>query len=118
MIQLIISICRFIKSFVSVSSWQVHSSFSYHFQEAPFVQWKNDSGCGNKTTDIGDQLEGFLISIFEKLAEDLGFSYNISLVPDGKYGSDKGPPRGWTGMVRQLLDDVSHHSLMLNQSVL
>lgn len=94
------------------------SSFSDYFQEAPFVQWKNDSGCGNKTTDIGDQLEGFLISIFEKLAEELGFSYNISLVPDGKYGSDKGPPRGWTGMVRQLLDDVSHHSLKINQSVL
>lgn len=94
------------------------TSFSYHLQEAPFVQWKNDSGCGNKTTDIGDQLEGFLISIFEKLAEDLGFSYNISLVPDGKYGSDKGPPRGWTGMVRQLLDDVSQHSMTLNQSVL
>lgn len=79
--------------------------------EAPFVQWKNDSGCGNKTTDIGDQLEGFLISIFEKLAEDLGFSYNISLVPDGKYGSDKGPPRGWTGMVRQLLDDKADLAL-------
>ena len=76
------------------------------FQEAPFVQWKNDSGFGNKTTDIGDQLEGFLISIFEKLAEDLGFSFNISLVPDGKYGSYKGKTRGWTGMVRQLLDDV------------
>nr|XP_022327935.1 glutamate receptor ionotropic, kainate 3-like isoform X2 [Crassostrea virginica] len=79
--------------------------------EAPFVQWKNDSGFGNKTTDIGDQLEGFLISIFEKLAEDLGFSFNISLVPDGKYGSYKGKTRGWTGMVRQLLDDKADLAL-------
>ncbi|XP_048776991.2 glutamate receptor ionotropic, kainate 2-like isoform X2 [Ostrea edulis] len=79
--------------------------------EEPFVQWKNDSGIGNKTTDIGDQLEGFLISIFEKLAEELGFSFNISLVPDGKYGSYKGKKRGWTGMVRQLLDNKADIAL-------
>ncbi|XP_062608571.1 glutamate receptor ionotropic, kainate 3-like isoform X2 [Saccostrea cucullata] len=79
--------------------------------EPPFVQWKNDSGGGNKTTDIGDQLEGFLISIFEKLADDIGFDFNISLVPDGKYGSYKGKVRGWTGMVRQLLDNKADIAL-------
>ena len=45
------------------------------------------------------------VDILKELAALLGFRFNVSLVPDGKYGSLK--PYGWTGMVRDLKNDVS-----------
>ncbi|KAJ8297659.1 hypothetical protein KUTeg_024190 [Tegillarca granosa] len=70
--------------------------------EPPFVQWKNESY--SNSTDLNDLLEGFCISILEEMKKMLNFRYNLSLAPDGKFGSLKPPPRGWTGMVRVLYD--------------
>ncbi|XP_052281540.1 glutamate receptor ionotropic, kainate 2-like isoform X2 [Dreissena polymorpha] len=72
--------------------------------EPPFIQWKN------KTPEEGERMgnekfEGFCIDILEEIAKMLKFRYNISQVPDGKFGSWKPPPRGWTGIIRQLLDN-------------
>lgn len=79
---------------------------SLQFQEPPFIQWKN------KTEEEGltmgnDKFEGFCVDIIEEIAKMLNFRYNLTRVPDGKFGSLKPPPRYWTGMVRQLIDDVS-----------
>ncbi|XP_055894617.1 glutamate receptor ionotropic, kainate 2-like isoform X4 [Biomphalaria glabrata] len=59
--------------------------------EDPFV---------SKRTDNGD-FEGFCIDILEEVSRILGFRYNISKVPDGKYGSYK--THGWTGMINEIV---------------
>lgn len=53
-----------------------------------------------------DRFEGFCIDLLKELANILGFSYEIRLVPDGKYGSqdDKGQ---WNGMIKELMEHVS-----------
>ncbi|XP_046371985.1 glutamate receptor ionotropic, kainate 1-like isoform X1 [Haliotis rufescens] len=67
--------------------------------EPPFVQRNRDTG----------DFEGHLIDIIKEVSKLLQFEYNVSLVPDGKFGSKK--PYGWTGMVRQLLDDEADVAL-------
>ncbi|CAC5374411.1 Glutamate receptor ionotropic, kainate 1,Glutamate receptor ionotropic, kainate 2 [Mytilus coruscus] len=69
--------------------------------EPPFVQWKNKTEDKNFTGNFNDQLEGFIVSILDEIAKLLNFKYNISLVPDGKFGSKKS--YGWTGMVNELI---------------
>lgn len=53
-----------------------------------------------------DRFEGFCIDLLKELASILGFTYEIRLVPDGKYGSqdDKGQ---WNGMIKELMEHVS-----------
>lgn len=56
-----------------------------------------------------DRFEGFCIDLLKELANILGFTYEIRLVPDGKYGSqdEKGQ---WNGMIRELIEHVSYTS--------
>lgn len=53
-----------------------------------------------------DRFEGFCIDLLKELATVLGFTYEIRLVPDGRYGipDDKGQ---WNGMIRELIEHVS-----------
>lgn len=53
-----------------------------------------------------DRFEGYCIDLLRELANILGFTYDIRLVEDGKYGAqdEKGQ---WNGMVRELIDHVS-----------
>lgn len=55
----------------------------------------------------GITLEGFCIDLLDAIASLVGFDYNISLVPDGKYGVYNYKTGEWNGMVRQLIDKVS-----------
>lgn len=48
---------------------------------------------------------GYCIDLLEKLAEDLGFEYDLYIVGDGKYGALKGGR--WTGLVGDLLNGVA-----------
>lgn len=59
-----------------------------------------------------DRFEGFCIDLLKELSNILGFTYEIRLVPDGKYGSqdDKGQ---WNGMIRELIEHVSCFSYYL-----
>ena len=51
------------------------------------------------------QFEGFCVDLLEEIAQQVGFQYEIRLVPDTKYGApDK--DGNWNGMVKQLLDKV------------
>ena len=53
-----------------------------------------------------DGFQRYCIDLHKELAHILGFSYEIRLVEDGKYGAqdDKGQ---WNGMVKELIDHVS-----------
>lgn len=71
-------------------------------QEEPYVMLKKS----DKALVGNDRFEGFCIDLLKELANILGFTYEIRLVPDGKYGSqdDKGL---WNGMIRELIEHVS-----------
>ncbi|MEQ2217426.1 Glutamate receptor ionotropic, kainate 1 [Xenoophorus captivus] len=53
-----------------------------------------------------DRFEGYCLDLLKELSNILGFSYEVKLVSDGKYGAqnDKGE---WNGMVRELIDHVA-----------
>lgn len=59
-----------------------------------------------------DRFEGYCLDLLKELSNILGFSYEVKLVTDGKYGAqnDKGE---WNGMVRELIDHVSYWSVSL-----
>ncbi|KAJ8405083.1 hypothetical protein AAFF_G00330040 [Aldrovandia affinis] len=67
--------------------------------EEPYVMFKKS----DKALSGNDRFEGFCIDLLKELANILGFSYEIRLVPDGKYGSqdEKGQ---WNGMVKELME--------------
>ncbi|XP_076008787.1 glutamate receptor ionotropic, kainate 3 [Genypterus blacodes] len=67
--------------------------------EEPYVMLKKS----DKALVGNDRFEGFCIDLLKELSSVLGFSYEIRLVPDGKYGSqdEKGQ---WNGMVRELIE--------------
>ncbi|XP_056142057.1 glutamate receptor ionotropic, kainate 3 [Lampris incognitus] len=67
--------------------------------EEPYVMLKKS----DKALVGNDRFEGFCIDLLKELANILGFSYEIRLVPDGRYGSqdDKGQ---WNGMIRELIE--------------
>ncbi|NXX34104.1 GRIK3 protein, partial [Nicator chloris] len=50
-----------------------------------------------------ERFEGYCIDLLKELAIILGFSYEIRLVEDGKYGAqdEKGQ---WNGMIKELID--------------
>lgn len=59
-----------------------------------------------------DRFEGYCLDLLKELSNILGFSYEVKLVSDGKYGAqnDKGE---WNGMVRELIDHVSTDQFMV-----
>uniref|UniRef100_A0AAV2MAE4 Glutamate receptor n=1 Tax=Knipowitschia caucasica TaxID=637954 RepID=A0AAV2MAE4_KNICA len=67
--------------------------------EEPYVMLKKS----DKALVGNDRFEGFCIDLLKELATVLGFTYEIRLVPDGKYGipDDKGQ---WNGMIRELIE--------------
>uniref|UniRef100_A0A3Q4AA95 Glutamate receptor n=1 Tax=Mola mola TaxID=94237 RepID=A0A3Q4AA95_MOLML len=67
--------------------------------EEPYVMLKKS----DKALIGNDRFEGFCIDLLRELASILGFTYEIRLVPDGKYGSqdEKGQ---WNGMIRELIE--------------
>lgn len=71
-------------------------------QEEPYVMLKKS----DKALVGNDRFEGFCIDLLKELANILGFTYEIRLVPDGKYGSqdEKGQ---WNGMIKELIEHVS-----------
>ncbi|XP_045900216.1 glutamate receptor ionotropic, kainate 3 isoform X1 [Micropterus dolomieu] len=67
--------------------------------EEPYVMLKKS----DKALVGNDRFEGFCIDLLKELANILGFTYEIRLVPDGKYGSqdEKGQ---WNGIIRELIE--------------
>lgn len=54
-----------------------------------------------------ERFEGYCIDLLRELAIILGFTYEIRLVDDGKYGSQDESTGQWNGMVKELIDHVS-----------
>lgn len=48
--------------------------------------------------------EGLSIDILQSLALDLGFDYQLYVVPDGKFGAFDSDIGNWTGMVKEVID--------------
>lgn len=73
------------------------------YQENPYVMYKKS----DKPLYGNDRFEGYCLDLLKELSNILGFSYEVKLVSDGKYGAqnDKGE---WNGMVRELIDHVSN----------
>ena len=71
-------------------------------QENPYVMQKKS----DKELSGNDRFEGYCLDLLKELSNILGFTYEVKLVTDGKYGAqnDKGE---WNGMVRELIDHVS-----------
>lgn len=76
--------------------------FLIHSQEPPYVMEKESEMplTGNA------RYEGFCVDLLEVVAANVGFKYEIYLVPDEKYGV-KEQDGQWNGMVRELVDGVS-----------
>ncbi|XP_058885678.1 glutamate receptor ionotropic, kainate 1 isoform X1 [Acipenser ruthenus] len=67
--------------------------------EDPYVMYKKS----DKPLYGNDRFEGYCLDLLKELSNILGFTYEVKLVSDGKYGAqnDKGE---WNGMVRELID--------------
>ncbi|XP_041826559.1 glutamate receptor ionotropic, NMDA 3A [Melanotaenia boesemani] len=61
---------------------------------------------GSVPTNLKKCCYGYCIDLLEKLAEDLGFSFDLYIVGDGKYGGFKNGR--WTGLVGDLLSGAAH----------
>ena len=57
-------------------------------------------------SDTGDEFEGFLVDLMNKIAEKTGVTYETRLVSDGKYGQRLAGGE-WTGMIGEVKDEVS-----------
>nr|XP_019565817.1 PREDICTED: glutamate receptor ionotropic, kainate 2 [Rhinolophus sinicus] len=70
------------------------------FQEEPYVLFKKS----DKPLYGNDRFEGYCIDLLRELSTILGFTYEIRLVEDGKYGAQDDANGQWNGMVRELID--------------
>ncbi|KAM7398088.1 hypothetical protein PAMA_006116 [Pampus argenteus] len=70
--------------------------------ENPYVMHRKS----DKELVGNDRFEGYCLDLLKELSNILGFTYEVRLVADGKYGAqnDKGE---WNGMVRELIDHVA-----------
>lgn len=86
---------------ICVENSDLHCFFSV-MQENPYVMHKKS----DKELVGNDRFEGYCLDLLKELSNILGFTYEVRLVADGKYGAqnDKGE---WNGMVRELIDHVS-----------
>ncbi|KAM9006500.1 glutamate receptor ionotropic, kainate 2 isoform X2 [Petaurus breviceps papuanus] len=71
--------------------------------EEPYVMFKKS----DKPLYGNDRFEGYCIDLLRELATILGFTYEIRLVEDGKYGAQDDVNGQWNGMVRELIDHKS-----------
>lgn len=71
-------------------------------QEKPYVMLRE-----NKNFTGNDRYEGFCIDLLRRIASQIGFQYNIRLVPDHMYGVYDPETKQWNGIVRELMERVS-----------
>ncbi|XP_011480249.2 glutamate receptor ionotropic, NMDA 3A [Oryzias latipes] len=61
---------------------------------------------GSVPTHLKKCCYGYCIDLLEKLGEDMGFTFDLYIVGDGKYGGFKNGR--WTGLVGDLLSGAAH----------
>lgn len=70
--------------------------------EKPYVMVRNDR---NLTGNA--RFEGFCIDLLKGIARQIGFQFDIRLVPDHMYGVYDPETKSWNGIVRELMERVS-----------
>jgi len=60
---------------------------------------------GSDVLSGNDRFEGFVPDLLQALSRRIGFRYEISLVPDSKFGGEAYNGR-WNGMIGQLITRV------------
>ncbi|CAI4225801.1 unnamed protein product [Auanema sp. JU1783] len=83
---------------------QVSDELKPHFRvttilERPYVMLKKN----HYELDGNAKFEGFCIDLLAELSKDLGFTYTIHAVHDGKYGNDVYGNGTWDGMIGEIL---------------
>ncbi|KAK6633919.1 hypothetical protein RUM44_004526 [Polyplax serrata] len=81
-------------------------------EERPYVMVKED-----KNLTGNARFEGFCIDLLRWIAGQVGFNYEIRLVPDHKYGVFDQETKEWNGIVRELMDkkaDLAVASITIN----
>ena len=68
-------------------------------QTSPYLEM-NEGGIGN------DMYQGYCAELTKKIADFVGFEYEIRPVKDGKYG-ELDENKTWNGMVGELVRNVS-----------
>ncbi|CAF93180.1 unnamed protein product [Tetraodon nigroviridis] len=68
--------------------------------EEPYVMFRRS----DKPLYGNERFEGYCMDLLKELASILGFTYEVHLVEDGKYGSQDETTGQWNGMVRELMD--------------
>uniref|UniRef100_A0AAQ6IC90 Glutamate receptor n=1 Tax=Anabas testudineus TaxID=64144 RepID=A0AAQ6IC90_ANATE len=68
--------------------------------EEPYVMFKKS----DKPLYGNDRFEGYCIDLLRELANILGFTYEVRLVEDGKYGAQDENTGQWNGIVKELMD--------------
>uniref|UniRef100_A0A6Q2YMS1 Glutamate receptor n=1 Tax=Esox lucius TaxID=8010 RepID=A0A6Q2YMS1_ESOLU len=66
----------------------------------PYVMFKKS----DKPLYGNDRFEGYCIDLLRELASILGFTYELRLVEDGRYGAQDETTGQWNGMVKELMD--------------
>lgn len=61
----------------------------------------------NKNLTGNARYEGFCIDLLKRIATQIGFQYNIRLVPDHMYGVYDPETKNWNGIVRELIERVN-----------
>ncbi|GIY87283.1 glutamate receptor ionotropic, kainate 2 [Caerostris darwini] len=51
-----------------------------------------------------DRFEGFCIDLLKTIADLIGFSYELYIVPDKKFGAENTTTGEWNGLVREIID--------------
>lgn len=64
-----------------------------------------------------DRFEGIGIDLIHELSLMLGFNYTFQLQEDGVYGSINNVTKEWSGMIRELIDEVSKRKAFLTLEV-
>jgi ionotropic kainate glutamate receptor 2 len=52
--------------------------------------------------------EGFCIDLLNAISKELGFNYELYLVPDGRFGFENLTTGQWNGLVQELILKVIH----------
>ncbi|XP_031702888.1 glutamate receptor ionotropic, NMDA 3B-like isoform X1 [Anarrhichthys ocellatus] len=85
-----------------------------HNPNTTFADWEGNDLPG----DLRKCCYGYCVDLLEKLAEDMGFTFDLYIVGDGKYGAFSGMGR-WTGLVGDLLSgtaDMAVTSFSINSA--
>ncbi|XP_048837717.1 glutamate receptor 4a isoform X2 [Brienomyrus brachyistius] len=67
--------------------------------EGPYVMLKKNW----EMFEGNDQYEGYCVDLASEIAKHIGIKYQISIVPDGKYGARDPETKIWNGMVGELV---------------